>query len=461
MRIAAVAAGLLLVAACKGGDDDKQATTTPVVAGTTWHQDAAPIFSENCIQCHTSAGVAAFLDLTQYDQAVAWAPVIASNASEGTMPPFGAVETTECENRWGFLHDARLTPEEVVLVQAWVDDGTLEGDPATAAPLLQPDIPQLARVDHEIAPQTAHTTQGSQALKDEFYCFVFDPEVSETRWVEGLQVQPDNISVVHHVLLNVASRADAEAADAADGVVDGIYPCFGGVGVAGARLIGGWIPGGGPTEYPEGSGAELRADEVLVAQMHYHNTVDPQTDSTSVQIMWTETEPPFPALIELLGNAADASQGLQPGPSDPNGAAEFLIPAGDASHVETSRHELPIPEGVEVDVFLVAPHMHYAGVSMRAWVEHADGSPNDCLVHVPAWDFDWQLLYFFDATNRNAPVVKSGDTLVLECIYNNTLDNGGLASVLAEAGIDEPTDIGLGGGSLEEMCLLGVGAMVR
>lgn len=447
-----------LLVACSGNDDP--GSTVAAGSEPTWHQDVAPIFSENCSQCHAPDGVAAFLDLTDYAAATPWAPAIESAVSSGRMPPFLALPTDVCENSHGFQHDARLDDSEVDTIVAWVAGGALEGDASAAAPLPSPLRGELERVDEELVPLNGYTTQSSAVITDELICYVLDPQQDQTRWIEGLQVVPDNVAVVHHALINLASRDAAAAADAADGSTDGWYDCLGGVNVPGARLVGGWIPGGGPTEYPSGTGVEMGVDEVMVVQMHYHTLVDPQTDQTSVQVQWAPSEPEDVALVQLWGNARNASQGLLPGPNDA-ADADFLIPAGATGHTETSRHDLPIPEGIDVDVFMVAPHMHYVGVDLRAWIEHADGTPGDCLVHVPAWDFDWQLLYFYDAAAGRAPTVRAGDKLVIECTYDNSLDNPAVVSALEQSGLTAPTDVRIGEGSLDEMCLLGVGTVLR
>ena len=428
-------------------------------AAPTWHQDVAPIAAQNCATCHNPTGIAGFLDLGDYDEAAAYAASIQQKVEALEMPPFLAADTPECPNEWGFLHDRRLSDSDRNTLSAWVEAGTPEGDPHTAAALIAPDVQHLTRVDDTLAPDAGFTTQPSSVLTDEFQCLIFDPKLTETRWVEAFEVRPDNIKVMHHAVINVATRDEAAALDAADGTVDGTYPCFGGAEVSGV-FMGGWVPGSGPTTYPTGSGLALSPDQVMVSQMHYHNISTAEYDATTLDIQWALTEPDVAIYMELIGNASTEAEGLLPGPNDAAGT-EFRIPAGVAGHTETSRHDLGIPEGQSYSPFIVAPHMHLIGVSLRAWIEHADGSLGPCLVHVPAWDFDWQLFYFYDAEIDNAPVVQSGDSLVIECTYDNSLKNGALVSALNQQGLSEPIDVRLGQGSLDEMCLVAVGAIPR
>ena len=49
----------------------------------------------------------------------------------------------------------------------------------------------------------------------------------------------------------------------------------------------------------------------------------------------------------------------------------------------------------------------------------------------------------------------------IRCTYDNTIDNPDLAGALAEQGLDAPTDVVLGEGTLDEMCLAGIAVAVR
>ena len=109
------------------------------------------------------------------------------------------------------------------------------------------------------------------------------------------------------------------------------------------------------------------------------------------------------------------------------------------------------------------PPKQRSGPSSRGHVERAaprEGEDAEaCLLQTPDWDFDWQQFYFYDAASGAAPRVSGGDTLVLTCTYNNTLDNPGVQKALQEYGYTEPVDISLGEGSLNEMCIALIGVI--
>lgn len=412
----------------------------------TWHAHVAPIVAEHCGACHVPGGVAPFA-LDTYAAAGPMAASMVASVESGAMPPFSAATTDECEPRFGFVDDIRLTDAEKATLRAWADAGAPEGDPATAAPLPAPADLFLTDADDELVVDTPYVTSGD---RDEFRCFSLDPGLAEDQWLTGLQVVPGNAAVVHHVI--VFSDPTGESA----GLVgpDGTYECFGGSGVSGSALLGAWAPGAFPFEAPADTGIRVSAGSRIVMQVHYHpagNVAEP--DATGVQLRWADETPGREALLALLGNASSRWEGLLPGPNDRSGA-EFRIPAGVADHTETI--EYPIPAGTYT-VFAAGAHMHYIGTDMLIEVDHAsprdDEPATECLVHTPRWDFDWQRAYAYDAPLDEVPTLRPGDTLRLRCTYDNTLGNPGTRIALDDAGLTEPVDVYLGEETLDEMCL--------
>jgi hypothetical protein len=74
---------------------------------------------------------------------------------------------------------------------------------------------------------------------------------------------------------------------------------------------------------------------------------------------------------------------------------------------------------------------------------------------------NWQRSYQYDAPITESFRVRAGDRVRLRCVYNNTMSNPGVVEMLAEAGLDAPVDVGLGEGTLDEMCLTGVGVAIK
>ena len=216
------ATSLAALVSCNGdtGDD----TGDP--EAPTYYQDIAPILSENCMVCHTEGGMQPGILFDDAETTGILSGAIDHAVSDGQMPPFYAEETDECPNPWGFERDPRLTQEEEDLIAAWAAAGGPVGDADNPATLPPPPSTDLADSDMTVFPAGKWTTSEFGEAQDEFICFSIDPGLTSQEWLEAFQVIPDDLEVVHHVLVGL----DTEGTSA--GLVDenGTYPCFGGFG---------------------------------------------------------------------------------------------------------------------------------------------------------------------------------------------------------------------------------------
>jgi hypothetical protein len=435
-------------------DDDGDPSGTVGGDGMTdlgWHEDIAPIVVGHCGGCHNDGGPAPF-SVMSYESASGWALPMAVAVQSRTMPPFFAENTDDCQVRFPWLDDPRLSEEQIGMIVDWADGGAPEGDPDEAAPL--PDMPQIDIQDPDstvVIPSDV-TIQGDE---DRFICFSMDPELTSDVWMSELQLVPGNERIVHHALVYV--DATGESAEVAG--EDGTYDCFGGAGLAGvATLVGAWTPGAVPFRAPDDAAVLLPAGSRLVANIHYHPSPEGAEvdDSTSIQMKWHEGgTPAYRAELKLEGNVTapqEGGLGLQPGPNDGD-APQFYIPANVDDHSETMRVQLGASYS-DAHLWLVATHMHYVGVGQRITVERSGGDPaNECLIETPRWDFAWQRLYAYDVPLSQAPTLDSGDVITLACEYDNTTDNPHVVQMLQEYGFSDPIEVGLGEHTLDEMCL--------
>lgn len=417
-----------------------------------WHQDVAPLVTANCQGCHSEGGIAPFTMQT-YEQTSPWASVMADDAELGIMPPWHALETDVCQPPLGFKHDARLDPEAITMLRDWADLGAPEGDPDLAAPLPEPQQLDLANPTTTVTMGSSVAVDVVGSTRDFFHCISLDPGNAQDVYLDGLQVVPGNRAVVHHVLVYVDEGA--QSASWPGGVQQN---CGGGSGVASAQLVAGWVPGGLPMEPPPGVGISLPAGARLVLNVHYHATGGgPETDeSTGMALRWTNEVPEYVSLFELVG---------APGVGD-SLTGPLQIPAGASDHVEefewvVSAGGQPFPDTIEARLWAVANHMHKVGVDMRVWVEDRDDGHETCLLHTPKWDFNWQRVYEYDSSIDQDVRLRAGDILHVKCVYDNTLANAALAEALAEVGENAPVDVSMGEGTLDEMCLAGVGVGVK
>jgi hypothetical protein len=417
-----------------------------------WHQDVAPLVTANCMGCHVEGGIAPF-SMATYAQASPWATLMADDVEIGIMPPWHALETDVCQPPLGFKHDARLSDDEIMLLRDWADLDAPEGDPDLAVPLPDPQDLDLDNPTTTVTMASAVQVDVVETTRDFFHCISLDPGNDQDVYLDGLQVIPGNRAIVHHVLVYVDETA--QSASWAGGMLQN---CGGGSGVGDARLIAGWVPGGLPMEPPPGVGIELPAGARLVLNVHYHATGGgPETDDgTGMALRWTTNAPEYVSLFELVG---------APGVGD-SMTGEFMIPAGASDHVESfewvvSAAGQPFPDTIDARLWAVAGHMHKVGVDLRVWVEDRDDGTETCLLHTPAWDFNWQRVYEYDSSIAQSVRVQAGDIIHVECTYDNTTNNTALEEALDEANEDAPVDVYLGEATLDEMCLAGIGAGVK
>lgn len=447
----AAASVLAFLAACSAGEaaspSGEAASPGPAAPANavTFHEDVEPIVARACRGCHVAGGIAPFA-LSTYADAHAVSAQMVTQTQSKKMPPWGAQDTSECKPPAPWKDDRRLSDQEIATIQAWHAGGDLEGDPKDAPP------PSAAAAETglagavSLAPATPFAVTSSS---DTFRCFVLDPQLTSTRYLTGTNFVPGNKTVVHHALaFSIPSGATVPGDQ---------YPCFGGPGVDGASLVAAWAPGGVPAEYPADVGLPLDPGTRFVVQIHYHPHANatPDPDATTFQFRVTDTAPAYTASTRLIGNfrkpASASGIGLEPGPDDPSSGPAFLIPANAPAHVETMKFTMPDLGPTAIHVLGIGGHMHLAGRDEKITLTHAGQST--CLLEEPAWDFDWQRGYQYDAPIESLPTVAPGDTLEMRCTYDNTMNNPALAAAITEAGGTQPTNITLGESTTDEMCL--------
>ena len=453
MKKLMLGAPLLLAAACGGSDGDADsggaAATGQVTASVTFHEHVEPILQKRCQTCHHEGGIGPF-SLLSYDDAFRQASALVKQASTRAMPPWGQATTDECKPRHGFRGDPTLTTAEIDTLSKWLAEGAVEGDPKKApAPRTFGDELLAGTTEDWKIPNPYLVKAG---LSDEFMCFVIDPKLTETIYLDGVAFVPGNPKVSHHALAFVDPTG--EAAKLAD--AEGKYQCFGGPRAAGS-LMTAWAPGVPPADFGSRIGLEVPAGAVIVVQMHYHPKEDSdQLDQTRLVVRRRTSLPEFVAKTRLIGNASGPNGFIKllPGMNDENGV-EFRIPAGASNHVETM--EYAHSQKKVQRIASVGAHMHWVGVDMKIDIERKNPSAtqpaNECLLQTPRYDFNWQRGYAYDAEIEALPTIEAGDTLRIRCTYDNTMDNRGVRKALTEMHLTAPQVVTLGESTLEEMCL--------
>lgn len=365
-------------------------TNTSLRAQTiTWSEQIAPILYNNCTQCHIEGGIAPF-SLVGYNKAKAYASGIAAATRNRTMPPWPADP-----NYRRYAHERILSSEEIEQISAWANNGCLEGDPSKAPTNPKPQIGAIM-------------TQPSVSLKmpnyqvntttDEYRCFVLPTGLTTDQFLTAIEVVPGNAKVVHHVLVFHDTSVIPMKQDLADPKPG--YLSFGGTGSPTSQLIGVYVPGQEPYQFPEGLGIKLLKGGNIILQIHYPSYIQNELDSTRVLLKTTSQ----PMRNMIITPAVNHGQSLINGP--------LYIPA-DQNKSFVSKY----PLNNTVTIFAVAPHMHLIGKSIRAFqVNGADTTP---IVYIPNWDFHWQRTYVM----RQPIIMQKGSTIWGEGKYDNTAQN--------------------------------------
>ena len=382
--------------------------------GPTWYSEVKPIIEHNCQGCHKTGDLSG-ISLATYEDVVAWALPVRTSVENRTMPPWLA--EPDCNS---YQNDFSLSDEEVNTILSWVDAGTPEGDPSTAAEEVAPwQPPALDRVDLSLALPTEYTPT---SFPDDYRCFLVEWPYEESVWVTGYDIQPGNDVIVHHVIPYIINPSDVPSYQALNDEDDEPgYSCYGGPGgglttLLNTRWLGSWAPGGGAAIYPDGVGVEIAPGSMIAIQMHYYGSGGDGSDQTQINIK-VETEEQDWANIQPWTDVAWVA------------GAGMDIPANtdDVSH--SFSYTLSNSNFVIQNASL---HMHTLGRSGSLKIRHADGSET-CLLEIDKYDFNWQRGYTFE----EPVVVSSGDTVELNCTWDNPTDN----------------DVSWGDGTDDEMCL--------
>ncbi len=385
----------------------------------SWSSDIACIIYTNCSGCHNENGIAPF-SLLSYEDAYNVSYSIKVNINEGIMPPW----PPDPDFR-EFANERLLTQEEIDLITAWVDGGAPEGDPALApSPPVIESNEVIANPDMvvQLPGYTSNAVSG-----DEYRCFVIPSGLVSEKFVTGFEVVPDNRSIVHHMLVfqdDSNTPLDLDAVDPAPG-----YLCFGGVGSANAKLVGGWVPGSSANFYPQGTGVKLAANTNIVIQLHYPQGTAGETDASKINFKLTDDPGTRQVRISPFLNHITT---MVNGP--------LFIPA---DSIRTFREEWNFQSSWgKITLLGAAPHMHLIGQSIKSWAETPAGEVIN-LVNIPHWDFEWQGFFGF----RQAAVLPPGSKLIAEATYNNTNNNPYNPN-------NPPQDVWVGEATTDEMMLV-------
>jgi len=342
----------------------------------TYSNQISRILQKRCVECHRDGEIAPFA-LTDYDEVVGWAGMIAEVVEQRRMPPWHADE------RYGhFANDARLTDVERNQIAAWVAAGAPEGDVSKLPPPRQfvegwrigtPDL-VIPMADKAFAVPA----EGVVPYKH----FIVDPGFTEDKWIQSAECRIGNRAVVHHIIVAAVSRERGQQRPHGD-------------------LDSDWLaataPGARPMILPQGLAKRIPAGSKLVFQMHYTPNGKPNEDLSSIGLIFAD---PDTVRHEVVTQKAANTR--------------FRIGAGEPNHEVKAAFRFP----QDSLMFAMFPHMHLRGKAFRYTAEYPDGK-SEVLLDVPRYDFNWQNAYEF----VEAKPMPAGTVLHCVAHFDNSADN--------------------------------------
>lgn len=342
----------------------------------TFAEDIAPIFNAHCVECHRPNQMAP-MSLLSYKDARPWAKSIAKQVSQRTMPPWFASEES-----LHFSNKNVLTDEQIDLITRWADAGAPMGN--------RSDLPPVPTFNDEGwrmgTPDMIYTMDKPFTIEDDIDDIqpelTIDPQNTEDRWLQAIEVKPSNPGIVHHVLVYIQTPGAPRTEGFGDGELVGIYG-----------------PGTPPIEFKDGYGKLFPAGSKISLDMHYHKEVGPDTaesDQTSVAFKFAPGPVDDPVTTVWI---AQRFLDIPPNTDNVQSLSEFTFK--DDGHILS-----------------FTPHMHYRGKSMHYAAHYPDGTV-ETLIDVPKFDFNWQLVYKLPEPKA----VPKGTTIRVTAHHDNTANN--------------------------------------
>jgi mono/diheme cytochrome c family protein len=355
----------------------------------TFNEHIAPLVWKSCAGCHRPGEVAPFSLLTYADVKKRGRNVL-TVVEDRYMPPWHPVP-----GYGSFRDNPRLSDEQVDTVRAWVKAGMPEGPteklgkPPTFTTGWQLGEPDLVV-------KTLGAFEVPAGGRDIYRNFAIPIGLPEDKWITAIEVRPSARSVLHHVLIFLDEKREAQELDGKDGRAG-----FSGMRLQRSPMIGSWAVGGLPNHLPEGLAIHLPKGSDLVLQSHLHPSGKKEQEGTVLGLHFAKERPTRTLVTIQLPPFFGITAGLD-------------IPPGEADFRLRDTFTLPC----DVDAVSIGGHAHMLCKSLQMFAELPDGKSTP-LLKIDHWDFDWQNRYTFSSLVR----LPKGALLRSELVYDNSKNN--------------------------------------
>lgn len=363
----------------------------------TFYKDVLPILQARCQECHREGEIGP-MTFNTYKETRPWAKAIREAVRTSKMPPWFA------DPAYGhFSNDRSMTPSEIDTLANWADSGTPEGD-SKDAPAPRQWLAGWAIAKPDVVLTMPAAFKVPAAAKVDYQYIVVPTGFTEDKWVQSVEARPSARSVVHHVVVYIREPGSKWLRGEAQPGIPFVPPRTtpdgkprNDIGGGGSDILTIYTPGNSPDTFRPNQAKLIKAGSDLVFQMHYTaNGKTAQSDKTSVGMVLAKEPPAERVLTISLVNT------------------KFVIPPGDGNYRVPAEVELP-NRGTLLSLF---PHMHVRGKAFEYKLTQP-GSPEETLLRVPRYNFNWQLTYRLET-----PIVlQPGAKLAVAGWFDNSPNN--------------------------------------
>jgi Tfp pilus assembly protein PilF len=387
-----IAFSLAAIAAGQGVNDRKVLFRPPNSERLlTYDRDIAPIIFRNCAECHHPGESAPFSLLT-FKDVKTHGRQIAFVTQKRIMPPW-----LPDPSETNFTGELRLSDEQIAMIQKWVDQGGLEGNPSDLPP--EPKFPagwELGKPDVIVRAEKPYLLPASGS--DQYWNFVFRTPVHTSRWLKAIEIRPGDKRLVHHANVLVDREGSGRRLEKEPGAgFDGMELTIESEAFDPDSHFLFWKPGSPPYVEPDGMALRLDKTTDLILNTHLQPSGKPELIQPTLGLYFTDKPATMHPILLQLDN--DRMLDIPPGGKNFLVSDEFVLP-------------------VAASVLAIYPHAHYLGKDLLAFATFPDGT-RTTLIHIGNWDLNWQAVYRYAR-----PVdLPAGTKISMRFTYDNSAEN--------------------------------------
>ena len=328
-----------------------QTRRTPI----TYHNRISRIIQRHCADCHREGGAGPFA-LDTFEDLEGHAAMVQRVVKQGLMPAwFAAGPKPQVEDHpmptqlWA--NDRSLSESEKRDLLDWLQGDRPKGDPRHA-PLSISYSQEWAIGVPDAVFEISRPVKVKATGQMPYVNLIVDPQITEDRWVQAVEIQPTAKAAVHHVLVYVIEPGNQNRIDQTAG------------------FLAAYVPGNTHQIFAPDHAKRIAAGSKFAFQLHYTPIGRELVDQTRLGLRFSDQDPTMQVMNHGIANG------------------RISIPKGHSNHAEFATWTSPAD--VEITGFM--PHMHLRGKAFRFELTQPDGQTKT-LLDVPRYDFNWQLEY--------------------------------------------------------------------